>query len=83
MSLQSIDHQIGTLLAFIILFEKKVNTFIKKKIDQLKIKLAGNEEFHSRLAFNFIDKKRKCLLSPEDLNEAFNRYSSSKPIPQV
>lgn len=53
------------------------------KIEALRIKLAGNEEFHSRLAFQLLDKRRKCELSAEDLCDGMSGHSSVKSIAQA
>jgi hypothetical protein len=49
-----VDTLLGRLLAFVIMFEKKVRVTLTK-IEFFKCKLAGNEEFHTRLAFQRID----------------------------
>ncbi len=68
-SSSAIDSLIGDLLALIIMFEKKVDIY-SMQIEFLKCKLAGNEEFHTRLAFQRLDLNQKNILTPELIYQA-------------
>ena len=52
-----VDTLLGRLLAFVVMFEKKVRPSLTK-IEFLKCRLAGNEEFHTRLAFQMLDAEK-------------------------
>jgi hypothetical protein len=45
------------------------------QIEQLKIKLAGNEQFHTRVAFQFLDLYKKNQVNQDTLVSALRNAS--------
>lgn len=64
---EPVDQQLARLLAIIIMYEKNVPIIIHVQIEELRKKMAGNEEFHTRLIFQRLDFQKKGEVTPEDI----------------
>lgn len=77
---ESFERQLSRLLAMIIMFEKKVHSNCIQ-IEELRKKLAGNEEFHTRLVFQKIDFRKRGEVKAEDLAHVLASSSENINVP--